>query len=685
MATQKRPITIDDLYRLTLIEDPRISPDGRWVAYVRVTVDRLENEYKRTIWLAPTSGGTPIQITRSGKDSSPRWSPDGSTLAFVSGRDKKPQVYLLRMTAPGGEARALTSMPNGAVEPAWSPDGARIAFLSGANAAEREREDRGEEDTPPADKLEAKQRSERKEHDDTKRWDPRPVWRIPYRAGTTYLDDRFTQVYIVPVAEDLPKEDTKPRRLTHVDANHDAPHWTADGQYIYTARTVDPLGDMPWRSSSLYRIRVADGISEQITDESHSDLSPLPAPAGGIVAYARMPQDRLTERITRLTVLTGPDRSPRDLNLELDRSIIDYRWFSDGHTLAFSAESWGACEVYAVDTENGSVRKIISGDINVTGFDIAADGSIAYAVSTAGNPSELFCQPASGQPVQLTTANQNFLDEVIVQQKVELRFKSPAGTDLQGWYMLPVDYEPGKTYPLALNIHGGPHVMWGAATQSMWHETQCHVARGYVVFYCNPRGAAGYGEAFQMALHRAWGEVAFEDIMAGVDTLLEKGFVDPSRMAVTGGSYGGYMTAWIVGHTNRFAAAVSQRGVYNLLSFYGTSDVPLLITNEFDAEPWEDPMLLWQHSPLAHAHNIRTPLLILHSENDFRVPISDGEQLFAYVRRSGGTVKMVRFPREGHELSRSGEPEHRASRLSHMIEWFDRHCMPGHQPAEGEA
>jgi dipeptidyl aminopeptidase/acylaminoacyl peptidase len=218
--------------------------------------------------------------------------------------------------------------------------------------------------------------------------------------------------------------------------------------------------------------------------------------------------------------------------------------------------------------------------------------------------------------------------------------------------------------------------MWGPSERSMWHEWQFHSARGYAVFYCNPRGADGYGEAFQEALHASWGDVAFGDLMAGLNALLELGFVDTNRMAVTGGSYGGYMTAWIVGHTERFAAAVSQRGVYNLLSFYGTSDVPSLISDEFGVLPWDDAAFLWQQSPIAYAHNIRTPLLIFHSENDFRVPVSDGEQLFAYVRKSGGTVQMVRFPREGHELSRSGEPEHRVARLSRMVEWFDRYCLP---------
>lgn len=681
MEQHKRPIEIDDLYRIVLIEDPRVSPDGRWIAYVQVTIDKLENEYRRNIWVVSTTGDSkPIQLTRSGKDSSPRWSPDSTKLAFLSARNEKPQLYLLKITSPGGEPRAITKLPNGASAPAWSPDGKHIAFLSSLNADERTAEHASEKAPQPADKLEAKHRSERKDYDEAQRWDPRPVSRIPYRSGTSYLDDRFAQVYVVAMSDELTDEELTPRRLTDVDADHEPPQWTADGQFLLTARTANPLGDMPWRSSVLCCINVSDGTSTLITDLSHTSYSPLPAPRGSLVVFTRLPQERLTERITRLAVMDAGGGSIRDLNLEFDRSAAKYRWSYDGEAIFFTAESWGNCELYKVIASGGQIERVVTGDITITDFDVAANGGVAYVAATPLNPSELFWRQPDGLCVQRTTVNQPLLDEVIVQPKHELRFTLTEGVELQGWYMLPVDYEPGRTYPLALNIHGGPHIMWGASTPSIWHETQCHAARGYVVFFCNPRGAAGYGESFQAALHAAWGEVAFTDIMAGVDTLLQLGFVDPARLAVTGGSYGGYMTAWIVGHTDRFAAAVAQRGVYNLLSFYGTTDVPLLITNEFGAEPWDDPMLLWQHSPLAYAHRIKTPLLILHSENDFRVPISDGEQLFAYVRRSGGTVRMIRFPREGHELSRSGEPAHRVSRLQHMIDWFDRYCHPQDQP-----
>ncbi len=670
MSDEKLPITAEDLYQITLVEDPRLSPDGRWIAYVVVTVDKDDNGYQRHIWLMPTAGGAPVQLTRSGKDTQPRWSPDGKTLAFTSGRNDKSQIYLLPIGEPGGEPRPLTRLPNGANTPVWSPDGQQMAFLAPMNAAERAAEDRGEEAPKPADKLEGRHRKERKEHDDAKRWDPRIVTRIPYRTGTNYLDDRFTQVCVMAVNDDS----AKPRRLTSIDADHNPPQWSPDGQYLYTARTDDPERGEPWRWSNLYRIRVTDGTHDELTDSSFSSVNPLPSPDGRWLAYIRWPRERLSERNNWLAILPAGGGEARDLNLTFDRSVNEYRWLPDSRGLVVTVQDAGNIELYRVTLADGHFESVLSGTLHVEGLDVGSDGSLAFTVSTPQNPCELYYEAAGVAPQQMTTVNQTFLDKVIVQEPHELRWQSPSGQEIQGWYLLPVGYEAGQRYPLAFNIHGGPHVMWGPSMKSMWHEWQFYAARGYVVFYANPRGSNGYGEGFQMALHGAWGDVAYDDLMSGLDALLAQGFVDSQRLAVTGGSYGGYMTAWIVGHTDRFASAVAHRGVYNLLSFTGTTDIFSFIPTEYGLQMWDDPMYLWQHSPLAHAHRIKTPLLLIHAENDFRVPISEAEQLFAYVHRSGGTVQLVRFPREGHELTRSGEPEHRVSNLTHTINWFDKYC-----------
>lgn len=666
--SEKRPITLEDLYKVKSVEDPRFSPDGQWIAFVRVDMDKAANGYKRNIWLVSTDGGKPLQLTRSGKDSQPRWSPDGKTLAFLSGRGDKPQVYLLPVTAPGGEPRPLTTHPNGVSAYTWSPDGTQIAFLAAMNAEERASENLPDDQKP---------KPKTKEEED-KRIDPRVLTTIPYRVGTSYLTDRFAQLYVIPVGG-VNDEAAKPRRLTDVDTNYTEPQWSSDGQYLYTSRPTQIDIDEPSRSSAVYRVRISDGQHEQLVDEIHLTGSPLPSPDGRWIAYYRAPHEDLSLRINRLAVIARDSfdgSTGRDLTLQANINPSQFRW--NGDRLIFSAQVRGAASIYSV-TLDGDIQPLMTEAMKAEVFDVAPDGTLAFAAATSMSPPELYLCRA-GQVTQLTQFNQPLLDEIIVQPTHHLAYKNPEGHDLDGWYVLPVGYETGKTYPLILDIHGGPHIMWGPNEDSMWFTWQYLAAQGYVTFFCNPRGSGGYGEAFQQAIHRGWGDYAFADINAGVDALLEKGFVDSVRMAVTGGSYGGYMTVWIISHTDRFVTAVSQRGVYNLLSFFGTTDIPTFVLNEFGVLPTDDPEYLWQQSPLAHAHKIKTPLLITHSENDFRVPISEAEQLFGYLRRKGVKTEFVRFPREGHELTRSGEPEHRIDTIRRLVAWFDASCKPEMQP-----
>ena len=667
MPKSKRPITAEDLNRIHYIQDPRISPDGRFVALVKVTPDPAEKSYKRNIWLLPLPHGEAFQLTRGDKDGQPRWSPDSSQLAFVSGRGDKPQIFLLPTATPGGEARALTAMENGAHSPDWSPDGTSIAFLAPMSEDERAMEDAGEEPPQFIDKLESKHRRERAAEDELKRWDPRSMWRIPYRQGTNYVDERYDQIYVIDTAESA---EAKPRRLTDLSASYSQPRWSPDGGSVYTDRTTIPEGDEPWRERNIFRLDAETGEEAALTRGEYSAFAPYPSPDGKWIAYGRN-HIGLTDMPERLVLTATAGAEERVINESLDREVFDLAWSPESR-LMLSIESEGNLQPWKYDPESGSLTKAHDGIYDIEQISAGGDGIMAMSVSTPSNPQELYI--LSGDELrEATRFNHEWLDEVIVQEVHELRFNSPQGA-VQGWYLLPVDYKDGETYPLALNIHGGPHAAWGFSTKSMWHEWQFHAARGYAVFYCNPHGSGGYGEDFMRKLHAAWGPVAMDDIMAGVDVFLALGIVDEKRMAITGGSYGGYMTAWIISHTDRFSAAVSQRGVYNLSSFYGTSDVPLLISNEFDAEPWENHAVYWDNSPLKYAADIKTPLLLIHSENDFRVPIEQAEQLFAWVRRATNTpIRMLRYPRDGHELSRSGEPDHRVSRLTEMINWFDRY------------
>ncbi len=683
-------ITPEDFYDIVSVEDPQVSPDGAWIAYVRFSVDRVEDKYRRAIWLAPTDGGPPKPFTSGPKqDYAPRWSPDGKTLAFVSTRaGDKPQIYLI--PSDGGEARQLTNAPQGAQDPAWSPDGEYIAFTSRANAEEREQEDAnpetGDGTEPPQDAFEAKQRREAEEHQEKERFDPRVVRRQPYRAGTDFFDDRRTHIYVIATGAIDPEASEaikKPRRLTDGDVDFAAPIWSPDGASILTAATRDPESDTAWIYQDVFCIRIpvppADGPREEpvpLTGPGFSNTNPRPAPDGRLIAYLRRPEERITAQVARLVVIPADGGTPREVAPDFDRGVDDFRWSPDGRRLIFMSGDEGDTNLYTVPVEGGTPALTVAGRREVVAFDVAhKSGQIGFVACTPERPPDLYTAAMDGSNERrLTDVNQKLLGKKQVMPVEEVWYSAHDGVEIQGWLIKPPGFDPNQTYPLAVEIHGGPHAMWGPSTRTMWHEWQCLAARGYVVFFCNPRGSNGYGYAFRDSVHGQWGDTDMPDILAGVDHVVSQGYIDTARMAVTGGSYGGFMTAWIVGHDQRFAAAVSQRGVYHLTSFFGTSDVPELIEWEFDARPWEAYEDLWRYSPLAYVNEIKTPLLIIHSERDFRAPIPDAEHLFVMLRRLKREVEFVRYPREGHELSRSGEPRHRVDRLNRIIDWFDRYC-----------
>lgn len=659
----KRPLTLDDLYRLESVESPRISPDGRWIAYVRVKISRFDNKYQRQIYIMDTAGGDGRSFSAAGSNAmQPAWSPDGQKLAFVSDRSGDTQIYVLRMD--GGEAEAVTAATNGASDFAWSPDSTRIAYLTRARQTEREIE--SETEPEPKDKFEAEQRKAAQNLTESRIFDPRVIRKLPYRQGTSFEDGRTSHIYII----DVEGKDRKAQRITDGEIEWGTPSWAADGKAIYTFACPDPEADQPWTEFDVASISLTDGYPVTwFGDRTFASYGVLPSPDGKLIAYTRILRDRLTGQLEHV-VIANPDGSQvRDVSLPIDRVLGRYVWAPDSSALYFWVDDYGDAPVYRFDVESYRSERILAGTQEVITFDVAPDGSLAYAAATPASPVELYY---NGE--QRTFYNKPLLDEIWVAEVEEVRYKSTDGMEVQGWALRPYAFDASKTYPFILNIHGGPHAMWGPSTPTMWFEWQYHAASGYVVFYCNPRGASGYTGAFFNAIQKNWAGGPMDDILSGVDLITSRGYIDTKRMAITGGSYGGYMTAWIIAHDHRFAAAVAQRGVYNLISFWGTSDVPYLIESEFETLPWEDYDALWEASPLKHAHNIQTPLLIKHSDNDFRVPISDAEQLFYTLRRMRKTVEFVRYPREGHELSRSGEPDHRVDRLRRMIEWIDRYC-----------
>lgn len=661
-----KPILAEDFYELTFAFDPQVSPDGKRVAYVARTVAPGGKCYQNAVWVCDQDGAR--QFTAGEKqDHSPRWAPDGKHLAFVSTRSGTPQLWLIPVN--GGEARPLTHLPGGATNPVWSPDGGRILFVSRLNEEERAYEDKhGICNQPLSPEAQEKFERQRKKQEQEKA-DPRQITRTIYRAGTEFFDDRHAHLYVLDV------DSSAVTRLTREPFDHINPAWSPNGKFVYCAakRTVETDDSLV---HDLLRIPSDGGRPKRLLQATAWALTPLPSPDGKYIAYLEMPQERASGKNAHLMVTPVTGRGPRRLAASLDADFLQVAWSRDGKTVLFTSGQRGTVGLYAVSLKSDRVRQILSGRRMVRAFSVATQADrLAFVASTPACPCDLFaCDGRGNKEVRLTRMNDEYLNTHRVQPIEEIWYKSKDGTHVQGWVIKPPGFRADRKYPLALEIHGGPHVMWSDSETTMWHEWQMLASAGYVVFFCNPRGSDGYGEVFKDAIHQDWGTYPTQDILSGVDRLLRRGYIDPKRLCVTGGSYGGYMTAWLIGHDERFAAAVSQRGVYDLLSFYGTTDVPRLIEWEFDATPWEDPMRLWEASPLAYVERIHTPLLILHSERDFRAPIPTAEGLYMALRKLGRTVKFVRFPDEGHELSRSGQPKRVVSRLTHLLDWFNEHA-----------
>jgi len=699
-----KPITPESLYDLITLDDVQVSPDGMYAVFTRTHVDPSSNDYRRAIWIKDLSRpNAPARPLSAGpKDRAPRWSPDGAHLAFIAERGDKPQVFVLPMRAPG-EARSVTAHPNGVSAFAWSPDSQQIAFVARMRADECEEEDKQLRDGEPASRDDAprrlkdpwaiKREREQKQHEEAMRADPRVIARVPYRTGTTFIEDRYDHLYVVALGDPSDASQSRPARITPSDsaANFGPPAWSADGRAIYSTYTRDPDSGELFRYVDIVRLAAAPGGERGLARQAlagYSCFAPLPSPDGRWLAFERSLDDPAAYQPATLAIAPLRDdgtvdmEGVIDLTADLDRSLAAFVWHPDSHSLYFTLNKDGAVNLWraripkSVRSRRVSIEQLTDAAQEVSSFDILPDGRIAFIAGTPGDPSALYLLDEGQRSRRLYQPNARFLAEHAVGRVQALRYRSDEHA-IQGWVVLPPEFDSARQYPLVVQMHGGPHVMWGAATRSMWHEFQAMASAGYVVFYCNPRGSDGYGNAFWHANRGDWGDGPMRDVLRGVELLTGRGYIDRSRMYLTGGSYAGYLTAWIIGKDHRFAAACAQRGVYNLLSMRNTTDVPFFNDREAGGiTPWDDPAALWQMSPIALAPEVRTPLLIEHSEQDYRVPIEQAEQLFQALRLQKKEVLFIRWPREGHELSRSGEPRHRVERIQRMMEWFSAHVHP---------
>ena len=669
-AQDKRPITEKDFLKFRWIADPRISPDGKQVAYVLVTVNEKEDRYDTSIWIVPTAGGAPRLLTAGPRDSAPRWSPDSHTLAFLRSAEREaPQLYLLSMA--GGEGRKLTDLPRGTGPAAWSPDGKHIAFTS--TTIPKDFEDRK---TPPKEKKS----------------DVKIITRAVYRSdGGGYLDPtRASHIWTiaVPAPEAAPGE-AKP--LTSGKHNEGGIAWSRDASKIYfSSNRVDEPYYFP-RDSNLYAVPAAGGETETVIDINGPVNNAVASPDGSRFAFVgsiNPPQVQSSTqddvfvyaggKATNLTAsydfeigadVTGDQRPPRG------GGGAPLLWSADGRSLIVTTTERGRANLVRVDAASGRIEPLTTGTQSVISYSATPDASqLAVVISDQMRIGDLYLfDVATKKLTLLADVNKDLFAQLKLTAPEEIWYTSFDGKKIHGWILKPPDFDPAKKYPFILQIHGGPHTAYG---DIFMHEFHYMAAKGYVVLYTNPRGSTSYGQEFANIIQHRYPGDDYKDLMAGVDEVLKRGYVDDKRMGVTGGSGGGLLTNWTITQTNRFAAAVSQRSVADWTSFWYTADFTLFTPNWFKSVPFRDPEEFASRSPVRYAEKISTPLMLVEGEDDLRTPPTQGgEAMFRALKAQKKTAVMVRFPGETHELSRSGKPAHRIERLQHIVNWFDKYLL----------
>jgi dipeptidyl aminopeptidase/acylaminoacyl peptidase len=706
----RRPIADTDLFKFTWVADPRMSPDGSTVAFVRIVVNEKENRYETSLFAVPADGSQPPRrLTGGTQDLSPRWAPDGKRLAFVrtppappteaanasSGQNAanrpapSPQIYLLRMD--GGEARALTSLPRGASAPTWSPDGKTIAFTSTATAAER---DSLRSSARPSDKADSSSAKPDEHHTDVK-----VISRAVYRANGNpgWVDaDRHTHIWTIAVP-DNPADTAEPKPITSGEFDERGLEWSPDGATIYFSSTRVAEAYYDPNHSELYSVPASGGTITKVASIAGTIGDISASPDGKRLAFVgtlhgspvrsySQPDLWVTDATPGSTPknltgsydfdinggIGGDQAAPRG---ELPKPII---WSRDGSgasgSLIVVAAEHGSANLKRVSIATGKVEPLTDAPQDVMAYTAARDGArVAAIVSTPTNVGDIFTAELTRSPAQLkaiTHVNGELFKDIGQSEPEEIWYTSFDGKKIQGWILKPPDFDASKKYPLILEIHGGPHSAYG---QTFTHEFSWMAAKGYVVLYANPRGSTTYGQDFGNIIQYHYPGDDYKDLMAGVDEVLKKGYIDPDRLGVTGGSGGGLLTNWTITQTQRFSAAVSQRDIADWYGFWFTADFTLFQPTWFRKAPWEDPQDFAARSPITHVGNVTTPLMLVLGDADYRTPPPDGgEMMFRALKYRKIPTVMVRFPRETHELSRSGEPWHRVERLRHIVGWMDK-------------
>ncbi len=653
LAQGRRPIGFDDLISLSRVSDPQISPDGKWVAYTVTRYDKAKNAGDSDIWIVPVAGGTPRQLTRSEKrDNNPRWCPDSKTLAFISNREGSPQIYLLDVTS--GEARKLTSISTGADGIIWCPDGKHLAFISEVypdcrdDACNKSRNDAAE-----GSKVKAK-----------------IFDRLLYRHWMSWKDGKRTHLFVVSTDGSVPRDVTP--------GDYDAPPFSLggpldyafspDGKELCFARNTDRVEAMS-TNGDLWVVPMAGGEPRKITPNPAYDGSPSYSPDGKFIAYRAQRRPGFEADRFELMLYDRDSNTSRSLTSALDRSVGGISWAPDSKTVFFVAGDEGYSSIFKTGAGGGSPIRVLEKSFN-DDVQVSPDGKLlVFTRQSALRPIEIFRADADGQNVlPLTAVNSTVLDKLEIGAVESVRYEGVAGAKVHAWIVKPPRFDPGRKWPAIVLVHGGPQSAWNDNFSYRWNY-HMFASRGYVVFAPNPRGSTGFGQQFTDEISGDWGGKVFEDIMKGVDHLAKLPYVDSTRISAAGASYGGYMVNWFQGHTDRFKCLVSHDGVYNTVSMFGSTEELWFPDWEFKGKPWTNPELYARWSPSSFVKHFKTPMLLIHGELDYRVPVAEGFQLFTALQLMKVPSKFLYFPDEGHWVLK---PQNSELWYKTVLDWIDQ-------------
>ncbi|HEV7359316.1 MAG TPA: S9 family peptidase [Steroidobacteraceae bacterium] len=645
-----------DVFDLQWAADPQASPDGRNIAYVRMGFDIKTDRARGAVWLVGADGKNERPLSSAATSGSPRWSPDGTRIAYIA-RAADGSAQLFMYWTAGGVSAPISNFTESPSGLAWSPDGRWLAFTMSV-AQERK----------PL-KVELPETPKNAKWADP----PKLIDRMVFRAdGEGYLPSTYSQVFVVSA------EGGAARQLTHGDFDHQGPPaFSADGKSVLVSANRHADADFNPLDSEVYRVDMSDGSIHSLTDRRGPDRHPVPSPDGKRIAYLGFDDKQLGYQATQLYVMDSDGSHPRSLTASLDRDAANPKWLADSKTIAFQYDDQGSTKIAAIDLQ-GKMRTLAQGvggsDVSRPysggSFSISANGRFAFTQASATAPAALATGTSPRDITTLGAFSGNLLDERSIGTLEEINFDSSADhRHMQGWIVKPAGFDPAKKYPFVLEIHGGPFAMYAPSFAA---EIQLYASAGYVVLYMNPRGSTGYGEEFANLIHHDYPNKDYDDLMSGVDAVIGRGYVDTQRLFVTGGSGGGVLTAWIVGHTDRFRAAVVVKPVINWTSFVLTGDMNNYFYRYWFGEfPWDDMQAYWKRSPLAYVGNVKTPTMLMTGEVDYRTPSSEAEQFYQALKLRKIDTALVRVPNASHDIS--ARPSLLIDKAAYVLAWFRSH------------